>query len=66
MSDEKPDDLLTTEEVAQKLRKQARTVRDYIAQGKLPAVDLDGRYLIYRKDLDAFLQARYKQPEKKK
>lgn len=55
-------ELLTTEEVAAILKIQPRTVRDYIAQGKLPAVELEGSYRIYRQDLKDFLDQRYKRP----
>lgn len=57
-------DLLTTDEVAAILKVEPRTVRDYIAQGKLAAVDLGGGYRVYRRDLQAFLDERYK-PKKK-
>ena len=57
--------LLTTEEVAEILRVQPRTVQSYIAQKKLPAVDLEGSYRIYQRDLDEFISQRYKRPEPK-
>jgi len=61
------DELLTIEEVAAILKIKPRTIREYIAQEKLPAVELEKSYRIYRKDLDAFLAQRYKrgQAEKK-
>jgi excisionase family DNA binding protein len=66
MSDE---ELLTTEEVAEIVKVGPPTVRVWINQGKLPAVDLDGSYRIYRKDLKEFLAQRYRRagssPQKK-
>jgi excisionase family DNA binding protein len=59
------DELLTTDEVAEILKVQARTVLRYIAQKKLAAVDLEGSYRVYRRDLKKFLDQRYKQPEDK-
>ena len=62
-------ELLTTEEVAEIVKVQAATVRSWINQGKLPAIDLDGSYRIYRQDLKEFLAQRYKrggQADKKK
>lgn len=57
-------ELLTTEEVAKRLKVQPRTVVNYIAQGKLAAVSLEGSYRVYEKDLEDFLTQRYK-PAKK-
>ena len=59
------DELLTTEEVAEILKVQPRTVWRYITQRKLAAVDLEGSYRIYRRDLQAFLDQRYKQPDQR-
>ncbi len=64
MSDQ-DQELLTTEEVAKILKVGSRTVVDYITQGELPAISLKRGYRIYRKDLDEFLNQRYKRPEKK-
>lgn len=61
-------DLLTTEEIAEIVKVQPSTVRTWINQGKLPAIDLEGSYRIYRRDFDAFLAERYRrggQTEKK-
>ena len=55
-------ELLTTEEIAAILKVQPRTVRDYITQGKLPYITLEGSYRVYRKDLKDFLDQRYKRP----
>ena len=58
--------LLTTEDVAEKLQVDARTVVGYISRGELPAITLAGSYRIYPNDLKNFLDHRYKQPMKKK
>jgi excisionase family DNA binding protein len=61
-------DLFTTDEIADMLKVQPSTVRTWINSGKLPAIDLEGSYRIYRKDLGTFLAQRYKrtgQSEKK-
>lgn len=60
-----PNELLTTEELASILKVQQQTVILYLKRGKLPYLMIEGRYRVYRRDFDAFLQARYKQPEKK-
>jgi excisionase family DNA binding protein len=63
MNDQDQDlELLTTEEIAQILKIEPRTVRSYITQGKLPAVELEGSYRVYRRDLKEFLAQRYKRP----
>lgn len=66
MSDQDQNELLTTDEIAKILKVEARTVRAYITQGKLNAVDLEGSYRVYRKDLDEFLKQRYKRPGSEK
>lgn len=57
------DELLTTEEVAEILKVQPRTVLRYISQLKLPAIDLEGSYRVFRKDLNEFLLQRYTRPQ---
>lgn len=53
-------DLLTAEEVAQRLRVSESTVRRYISEGRLPAVQLGGRphrqLRIARSDLEDALR----------
>lgn len=60
-----PNELLTTEELAAMLKVQRQTVILYLKRGKLPYLLIEGNYRVYRRDFDAFLQERYKQPEKK-
>ncbi len=58
--------LLTTEDIAEKLQVDARTVVGYISRGELPAITLAGSYRVYPADLKNFLDQRYKQPLKKR
>lgn len=60
------DEFFTTEEIAEKLKVIPATVRSWISQGKLPAINLDGSYRVYATDLQKFLDERYNQPAKKK
>lgn len=53
-------DLLTTDEIGDILKVQPATVRTWINSGKLPAIDLEGSYRVYRRDLEDFLAQRYK------
>jgi len=49
--------LLTTEEVAERLRLRRDTVLDYIRQGKIKAVRFNKRiYRIQEKDLERFIK----------
>ena len=49
--------LLTTEEVAERLRLRRETVLDYIRQGKIKAVRFNKRiYRIQEKDLERFIK----------
>ncbi len=52
------DALLTTKEVADKLRVHVKTVQEWIAKGELAAIDLGQGYRITKSDLDAFLEKR--------
>ena len=56
--------LLTTRQVADQLGVQLQTVRKWIKQGKLPASNLKP-YLIWNKDLNAFIEARIEASRKK-
>ena len=58
----KADRLLTVRDVAAKLRVTEPTVREWIARGELPALELGGRtgYRITETDLEAFMQSRKK------
>lgn len=47
--------LLMVEEIAAGLRVQVSTVRYWIRSGKLPAVKLGRRLMIYRGDLEKFV-----------
>ena len=48
-----PDDLLTPKEVGVITRKSAATVRLWIAEGKIAAVQIGGRYFVKRADAEA-------------
>ena len=61
-----PNELLTTDEMASILKVEQQTVLSYLKQDMMPYIRIGNRYRVYRRDFDAFLQARYKQPEKKK
>ena len=51
---------LTVEEIAKQLRVSQDTVRRWIRDGKLPAIDLIGQYHIRREDYEKFLEQRRK------
>jgi len=55
---------LTTRQVADQLKVTPATVRRWIKRGELPASDLLP-YLIWNKDLDAFIEARIEAIRKK-
>lgn len=63
MQDEEP---LTVEEIAQQLRVHVETVRNWIRSGELDAIDLGGKYRIYRTDLNKFLERRRTGKKKRK
>jgi excisionase family DNA binding protein len=50
---------MSVEQVAQELRVHPDTIRLYIREGALPAVQLKRSYRINRKDLEDFLRRRY-------
>ena len=52
------DELLTVEEVAQELRINAKTVRQYITSGELIAILLGKGYKVSRDDLEDFKRRR--------
>jgi excisionase family DNA binding protein len=58
MSTQKDKDMLTVEEIAQDLRVSEATIRRWIRDGKLPALDLIGQYRIRRADYEEFLRQR--------
>lgn len=57
------DELLTVKEVAERVKVHPETVRGWIRDGELEAVDIGGEYRIYKQDLDTFLKER-KRPKK--
>lgn len=57
------DELLTVKEVADRVKVHPETVRGWIRDGELEAVDIGGEYRIYKQDLDKFLKER-KRPRK--
>lgn len=54
------DVFLTVEEIARQLRVSQDTVRRWIRDGRLPAIDLIGQYRIRREDYEKFLEQRRK------
>lgn len=54
------DELLTVKEVADRVKVHPETVRGWIRDGELEAVDIGGEYRIYQSDLDTFLKSRKK------
>lgn len=50
---------MSVEQVAQELSVHPDTIRLYIREGALPAVQLKRSYRINRKDLEEFLRRRY-------
>jgi excisionase family DNA binding protein len=51
---------LTVEEIAKQLRVSPDTVRRWIRERRLPAIDLIGQYRIRREDYERFLEQRRK------
>jgi excisionase family DNA binding protein len=52
------DKMLTVEEVANELRVHPETVRQWIRDGELIALDISKEYRILQSDLDAFIAKR--------
>jgi len=52
------EDVYTVEEVAQRLRVDARTVRKWIRKGDLLAIDVGREYRIRSTSLDEFIRRR--------
>ncbi len=50
--------MLTVEEIAEELRVHPETVRQWIRDGELIAIDISKEYRILRSDLDALLVQR--------
>ncbi|MGZ3612175.1 MAG: helix-turn-helix domain-containing protein [Ktedonobacteraceae bacterium] len=50
--------MLTVEEIAEELRVHPETVRQWIRDGELIAIDISKEYRVLRSDLDAFLAQR--------
>jgi len=57
--------LLTLKEVCERLRLHENTVREYINEGKIPAIKLDRVWRVEEKDLDLFLSNRKREVNKK-
>ena len=56
--------LLTLREVCERLRLHENTVREYINEGKIPAIKLDRVWRVEEKDLDLFLSNRKQRVKK--
>jgi excisionase family DNA binding protein len=52
-----PDDFMTVAEIASILKLNQQTVRNWIDQGKLPAMHIGRRVRIRRADFDALIEA---------
>ena len=52
------DDLLTVEEVAQKLKMHPDTVARLLRAGKIPAYKLEGSWRVKQSDLDQYVEDR--------
>jgi excisionase family DNA binding protein len=61
-----PEEMLTVEEVAGELRVHPETVRQWIRDGELIAIDISKEYRILRSDLDAFIAARRGRTKRRK
>jgi excisionase family DNA binding protein len=60
------EEVYTTEEVAEKLRVTAKTVREWIQRGELKAIDAGQGYRIFKSDYENFLEGRRRRKERKK
>jgi excisionase family DNA binding protein len=56
------EEFLTVAEVAERLRLNDQTVRNWIDQGKLPAFRIGRRVRIARSDFDRFVDGGYTEP----
>ncbi len=56
-------EILTVEQAAEYLQVHRITLYKYIREGLLPAVRLGKMYRLYRRDVEAFLDARRHQPD---
>ena len=58
-------EMLTVEEVAKQLKVHIRTVRKWIQDGELVAMDIGRGYRINKSDLQAFIKSRQTDKRKK-
>jgi len=58
------EEVLTVEEIAKSLKVNPRTVRNWIASGELPAIDIGRGYRISRSDFEAFKERRRARPKR--
>lgn len=59
MSDEAPETLWTTQQVADAFQVTSETIRNWIGEGKLKAVKLGNEWRIPNSDLATFTRERY-------
>ncbi len=50
--------LLTLQEVSQRLRFHINTVREYVREGKIPAIKFDRVWRVEESDLEEFIRER--------
>ncbi len=50
------EEYLTIKDIAQQLKMDEKTIRRWIKDKKLPAIELGGKYRVTRSDLNAFLE----------
>lgn len=60
------EEMLTVEEVAGILRVHPETVRQWIRDGELIAIDISKEYRILRSDLDGFIEKRRGRTKRRK
>jgi excisionase family DNA binding protein len=63
MKDWAREEFLTVAEVAERLRLNPQTVRDWIDAGSLPAVRIDRRVRVLTSNLEAVLNRSYRPPD---
>jgi len=56
--------LLTLREVCERLRLHINTVREYINEGKIPAIKLDRVWRVEEEELEEFISARRQKVKK--